>query len=210
MSLQQLLTDLHSDDYKKRRKAIEKLAKSKDQRAVSSLLTTIHDNDWSIQAAAIKALGEIGDLQAVPTLIEAVLGDDEWVAEAAATALGLIGDVRAIPALIHALHSEQLLKQFDRLLEQKSGSIDSQTGVLLGQTYFDISDLRCAAAHALGQIGNVWALPSLIAALNDPEDIYVQQAAAQALEYISTLEAIQAVTLWRQQQRVQEDGAQNQ
>jgi len=210
MNLQQLLADLRNDDYKKRRNAIENLAKSKDKRAMASLLTTVHDNDWSIQAAAIKALGQIGDPQAVPTLIEIVLNDDEWVAEAAAEALGMIGDVRAIPALIRAVHSEHLLKQFDGLLEQRSHSVDSETWVLLGQTYFDISDLRCAAARALGQIGNAQALPSLIAALNDPHDIYVQQAAAQALERISTPEAIRAVTIWRQQQRGQEDRSQNQ
>jgi len=209
MNLQQLLTDLHNDDYRIRRQAIENLAKTKDKRAVSNLLTTIHDNDWSIQAAAIKALGEIGDSQAVPTLIEAVLGDDEWVAEAAATALGMIGDVRAIPALIRALFSEDLLKRFDGLLEQKSRSINSETWVLLGQSYFDISDLRCAAARALGQIGNVQALPSLITALNDAHDIYVQQAAAQALERISTPEAVLAVSIWRQKRRVEEDGSQN-
>ena len=209
MSLQQLLTDLHSADYKTRRKAIEDLAKSRDKRAVSSLLNIVQDDDWSIQAAAIKALGEIGDEDAVPTLIEAVLRDDEWVAEAAAEALGMIGDVRAISALIYALRSEHLLKRFAELLEQKSGTIDSGTFVFLGQVYFDISDLRCAAARALGQLGNEQALASLIAALNDPRDKYVQQAAAQALERIATTEAIRAVTIWRRQ-REQEDRTLNQ
>lgn len=177
---------------------------------VSSLLSIIYDDDWSIQTAAIRALGEIGDPDAVLPLTEAVLGDDEWVAETAAEALGIIGDVRAIPALLDALASDQLLRRCDALLEQKNGRTDSGTLVLLGQTYFDISDLRCTAARALGRIGNEHVVPNLIAALNDPQDTYVQQAAAHALEQIATIEAIHAVTLWRQQRPVEEDRSQNQ
>ena len=57
-----------------------------------------------------------------------------------------------------------------------------------------ISDIRRAAAIALGQLGDADAVGGLIDALHDKADANVRDAAAQALRMIGTLAALAALT----------------
>ncbi len=199
-SLQRILDNLHSKDFQTRHQAIKSIAEHREISAIPNLISLLNDKDWSIQISAVKALGEIGDSQAVPSLIEALLRDDEWVATYAAEALGKIGDVRATTALLKALSSQDLLNHFEESLKRREGKIDSATYVAIGQAYFEISDLRCAAAHALGQIGDEQAITELAKALNDPHDLNLQKAAAQALDKIGTFEALTITKVWQEKQ----------
>ena len=76
--------------------------------------------------------------------------------------------MRETTALLKALSSQDLLNHFEELLKRREDKNDSATYVAIGQAYFEISDLRCAAAHALGQIGDEQASTGLTKDLNDP------------------------------------------
>lgn len=86
---------------------------------------------------------------------------DEWEAAKAAEKLGQLRAREAVPALIVALHSQDLLKAWNAL--------DTTTKIAfggVGEGIMAIITLRCAAAEALGKIGDEKAVPELLTVLN--------------------------------------------
>ena len=160
-------------------------------RSVQELITALQDKSSDVRQQAAQFLGDIGAAQAVPALIEALLYDPhEWVRIDAAAALGKIGDGRAVPALLVALKSEQLIEQVTHEWEKTrlmaEGDAQFEKRVFLWELLTaTISDLRVAAATALGQIGGQEAVSSLTEALQEQHDLNVRQAAEKALQHLS-------------------------
>jgi HEAT repeat protein len=167
----------------------------------------------AINAAVI--LGRIGDARAVPALLEAIGADrlperpgelaitapDEWSAVEAAVALGKIGDASAVPDLLEALSTKNWRERFGAVIDLHGvQSMDSSDVLFFMALRAMISDLQCAVASALGQIGDERAIPGLIEALRDEHDKFLRKAAAEALVEIGTPQAIDAVSEWRKRQ----------
>jgi HEAT repeat protein len=156
------LIRLRSSDNRKRRQAVEQLAKVRNQRAVKPLICTVTDLDPEVRASALRALDAVhagweashGARDAVPHLIAALtspLADRE----AAIRALGRIGDRRAMPALTAAVLADEKpdseRQEAARALGYIGGSavIDSLRRALSDRA----RDVRRTAALALTEIG---------------------------------------------------------
>lgn len=151
--------------------------------AVGALVDRLsRDKRPFVRKTAAYALGEIGDNSASEALVARLSKEKDKEARAAlATALGAIGGDRAAAALAG------LLREKDPFLRREAarglGAIRSVAAVsaLLDRLASDgEAEVRRAAAHALGDIGEARARPALEAALHDP-DAYVSEEAWQAL-----------------------------
>ncbi len=173
--------------------------------AIPDLVRALLDENPLLRRLAAEALGQIGDARAVPHLIVALKDQEVTVRRAAAEALGQIGKEPSIPALLDALWDQagpvrraaagalERLKWQPRWDETGAAYCAAQglwsTCIRLGTLAVrplllflqdEEAVARRAAASALGQIGELRALPALAQALQDP-DALVRKAAAEAL-----------------------------
>jgi HEAT repeat protein len=205
------MLQLRSSDWTVRERAAKQLGDLQDTRAVSALATLLGgrtpllisrkavgtfleellgDPDavpnecdrYPVQQAAAKALGQIGDARAVPALIAALEDAELYVQIEAAHALGLIGDARAGNPLASVLRS-QVAELRDTAVEALARLGAAPVPALLDLLDRSKFSTREAAARALGVIGALEAVPSLIAALNDP-DSQVRKAVVDSLAKI--------------------------
>jgi len=138
-------------------------------------------------AQLAKVLGSIGDKRAIPSLVRALERNGDYVA--VNEALARVGDEQVVVPLtrsilrghsnsvwaLHGLSKKIGLDIVDTLI-QALGSSDQE--------------VRSAAAHALGEIGDRRAIPSLINLLDHDEAMYVCAAAARALGEIGDRQAV--------------------
>jgi hypothetical protein len=125
-----------------------------------TLVDLLEDPEPAIRTAAISALGDVGG-SAYSIRIAAALQDPAIIVRAAAAeALGKIRDPSTISALVSALASSE--------------NYHRGTSLWVRRHY----------VVALGEIGNVQALPVLLGAMDD-DDIEVARAAIGAFERIS-------------------------
>ena len=195
----------YKKDWEVRWDAARALGEIKDPRAVEPLSAALKDERFSVRQAAAEALGKIGNARAVEPLI-AALGDERSdMRQAAAKALGAIGDARAMEPLIAALKDKDsavrkaAAEALDHLgwkpaQDESAGwywmaKHDWDKCVALGALAVEPliaalkdenSDVRQAAAKALGKIGDPRAVEPLIDALQDKE-WFVRRTAAEAL-----------------------------
>jgi HEAT repeat protein len=184
---------------------IEALGMIGDARAVEPIIATLRIKFNGMRKAAVSALRSIGDRRAVEPLIAALKDESKAVREAAAFALEVIGDPRAVEALIATLQDENkavrwaavraldklgwqpdrsekaaaywIAKlEWDRCIEMGAPAVEP----LISALSHAESDLREAAAVALGKIADLRAVAPLIDALND-NPWQVRRAAADAL-----------------------------
>ena len=164
-----------------------------------------------LQVRAADALGTVGATQAVPDLIEVLGAGDRASRLAAARALANLDAPEAVPAIFEALsdvgaHAEEVAEALVRfgalavapLRERLRGSVSAGQRrlavVVLGdlRAFDAAADLRavlsdpdphvgCAAAHAVGRLGDVAAVPKLVEILRDGGDLELREAAADAL-----------------------------
>jgi HEAT repeat protein len=191
-----------------RKAAVESIGRLKDPRAVEALTVLLKDSDHDVREVAVAALGEIGDPRAVERLVIALADAQSSVRQLAAAALRKI-DYRwekaeaarnAIPELKVALQSNEywvrhsaseVLAKLDKIYAAEPELTAMNTAIRLRQQVaidamlkalsdYD-SDLRMAAAEALGRICDARLTRPLAAALDDA-DQWVRQAAGRALE----------------------------
>jgi HEAT repeat protein len=156
---------------------IEKLAKTKDPRAVEFLLAVLNDPDSRERAHAARALGMTGDRSVFEPLIDRMKNDSyEYVRAGAIDGLGLLGDTRAVEPLVELVEKElrkiPLLLVFDRRQPYDSaikalGRLKDPraTEVLTKALYKEHYGTRQDIAYALGSIGDERAVEPLIAVL---------------------------------------------
>ena len=211
-----LIKALSYEDSIVRRFAVKALAEIGDFRALEPLITALQDKDYRVSAAAATALSQIGS-PAVEPLIAALKGNDYRVRKAAAIALGQIGSP-AVESLITALQDKNYhvrkaaattldnlgwqpdqdengalywiaKEEWDRCIQIGSPAVEP----LIAAMEDGNSDVREAAAIALGQIGSP-AVEPLIATLEDGNPD-VREAAAITLGQIGDVRAIEPLIL---------------
>ena len=160
--------------------------------AVEPLIAALKDKDSDVRYAAAKALGEIKDPRAVEPLIAALKDESSSVRRAAAEALGKIGDPRAVEPLIAVpkdYYSGVRYAVTKALVKIGAPAVEPLIAALKDKDSKD-SDVRQAAAEALGEIKDPRAVEPLIAALKDG-DSDVRKAAAKALGEIKDPRAVE-------------------
>ncbi len=191
--IQRLIQDLGIPDYRKW--AFEKLVKI-GRPALPQLVEALKDKKLGVREKAAELLGKIGDEREIPAFIEA-LKDGERFSEVGPTAchaLAKIGEP-AVPHLIGALNdkdvryravgilgdiAEKRAVDILRNFAEKEVDCSAAIPVLIDFLKHGNSNLRWTTALALGKIGDVRAVPALIAALED-EDLGVRRRAVEAL-----------------------------
>jgi HEAT repeat protein len=191
------------DNYSSVRKAAAwALGMLGDLRAVEPLLTALQDPDRIVREAAVGALGELGDFRATEPLI-AVLRDKDWyVRLTAAQALGKLGNPRIVEILIATLGNDDRDERLLAAVALREIADPRAVEPLIGTLQDKDGAVRRAAVLALGRIGDSRAVEPLIDALQDQDKntqakLYVQEAAAVALEQIGTPKALNALRKWQ-------------
>ncbi|MEO8846453.1 MAG: HEAT repeat domain-containing protein [Kofleriaceae bacterium] len=123
--------------------------------AVEPLITALNSaSNLNVRVWAAQVIGKLGDARAVPSLLARIHDRSDALRTSVANALGDLHDARAVRALI------------DSVLRDPSATV------------------RAQAAAALGRIGDITALPQLVAALGDPEH-WVRLRALEAIEAVT-------------------------
>jgi HEAT repeat protein len=210
-----LIQRLGDEDSKVREAVAQALGQLKDSRAVEPLIQRLWlgDDDWRVRRAAVQALGQLKDSRAVEALIQRLGDENKWVRQAAVDALVAIGE-QAIDPLIQRLGNENLevcqaaalaleklgeplgnllveaLQNNEAALQKLVEKKDSRAVEPIIQRLGNgSSDVRQAAALALGQLINPHAVSPLIQRLED-EELAVRQAAALALGQLEDPRAV--------------------
>lgn len=193
--LQQIAEQLHNPNRTIRYRAIYKLAKLNDPKAVDLLVKTLDkDDDREIRALAAKLLSKINTQTPIDALIRALKDDRHaQVRRAAAEALGQISwaGPEATDALITALydrskHVRRAVIQSIRITEN-TAAIPGLIGVMLGDMD---SYVRWEAVRTLENLAPVSAIPAFAEALAADENSYVRYVAASALGKFHDLDLV--------------------
>ena len=165
-----------------RSRIVTALGNFKDYAEVAAKLEAIAKDDKSFRArgAALQALGKLKAPNALATLNAAVAGDspDDFLRNAALRAMGPLGDDKAVPTLQEwvavgkrvqtrqaAISSLARLQKDDKRITQEIA------GFLLEPR----APLRFSAIYALGERGDVTAVPALESLLNS-NDLSIEMA----------------------------------
>lgn len=146
-TIEKLIAKLTDQFWGVRLEAVQKLAKSGDERAVEPLIQALKNSFEGVRFNAALALGEIGDVRAtvpliatlndpdmnvsskaflaleqigkpaVPALIEALQNPDPAIRWIVATILGSIRDEQALPALIQIQQNDTAVDQYNRAVK---------------------------------------------------------------------------------------------
>jgi len=124
-----------------------------------------------VRLAAIWTLEHLKDTRAVPALLHALTDEHPAVRQAAAMSLGLLDDERAVSPLIAALQTDKdsSVRKATAYALRWLGNASAVNPLLhVLQNRSEDAAVRGEAAESLGELGARQALPSLIAALQDP------------------------------------------
>ena len=134
-----------------------------------------HGKGWFVRKAAAEALGRLGDIRAIPPLTAALQDEDKDVRLAAADALDALHwrpDKDEVGA-----HYWISRKKISRCSEIGAPAVLPLIRVLAEHN----QDECVAAAEALGKIGDIRAIPPLIAVLRESGWGFIGNAATEAL-----------------------------
>lgn len=107
LTINTLITELESDDWKRRARAANLLGRTQDLACVEPLIITLKDEQKKVGAQAAISLGNIKDPRAVPFLVELLEPDRGKLTLAAIEALSKIGDSASVQPLIALLDREK-------------------------------------------------------------------------------------------------------
>lgn len=165
----------------------------KDPAAEDILVKALRDENNRTRQLAAYALKNIASQSAAGALIEASVSDDLYVRSAAIEALGKMNDNRVPEILLSALAEKNYMIKISALMAladlRFSGAADSILDIFRDDITSDTDNgipwmkVRNWAAHALGRIGCIEAVPFLIKALKE-SDSQLRTAADSALMYI--------------------------
>jgi len=207
----QFLVDLLKErDPDLKRTALEALARIKDKRSVPNLIVALDDSDWSVRSAAINALAKTGDRRCSVHLVDKLEDYEDIIKKEAIFALGQLGSKGAVNFILPLIHNENLQLEVISTIE-KLGISDrdffsdffarSNTRIKcllvdlvgrLGDQYMieflakvleeEFFTVRCRAAKALGELGDLKAIPVLIKTQKEDPSEEVKREAALALK----------------------------
>jgi HEAT repeat protein len=164
-----------------RREAIRGIAYLKKAESRDLLRRSMSDPDWEIRRVAVEAIAEY-DETVVPDLLFTI-ADTEWQVRAqSAASLGHFQGPEVARALSHALEDShwQVVKEAIYGLAASGTNLPSH---LLPFLEHDSSDIRIAAAVAVGKLGGSAEMARLQPLLNDL-DTGVQKAARRSIEQL--------------------------
>jgi HEAT repeat protein len=159
------------------------------ERAVGPLIAVLADKNEKVRCAAIDALAQIGDGRSIEPLIGLLADENKEVRNTAIKALGQMGDARAVQPL-NAIFGEHPYVVANALSEIGSSAVEPLVTALGDSS----KDVRCAAAWALGKIGDLATVPPLVAALRniDRETAFSAAAALRQIVILTVKPLIQA------------------
>jgi HEAT repeat protein len=176
------LWQLKSRNPKTRARALWKLSKIKDSRAVEHLIAALRDRHWLVRKTAVEALGTMEDARVVDTLAELLMDGKADVRQATINVLERFGDKRGRKRLIQDLGDEAFGIRFEAAKSLAEFGDTRAVRVLIQGLKRDCNhQQRAEAVMALAKLGDA-ATRSLVAAL-EREDI-VLDAAMMALKPI--------------------------
>ncbi len=182
------------EDREARRRAIEELGRSGDERQVAPLVEALRgDRDFLVRSAAAEALGNLKSELGLPALIAALDDASPDVRAAAALALARLGKPQGNPALRRRLRDlEPIVRSAAAQALGKLG--DGQALPDLINCLADAEpEVRTSAAEALGALGRREAVEPLLRTLGD-SNMYVRSRAAMALGTLGDPRAVPAVS----------------
>lgn len=196
-----------------KRAATESLAAIGDTRSVPDLIVALDDSDWSVRCAAVTALGKLGDSRSVSHLLNKLDDSEDIIKRSAITALAEIGARDAVSSILPLIHDESLQLEvleavkklgipelddffafFGRCNTRLKGLLVDTMGRLKDPGVMDclikvLEDefftVRCRAARALAELGDVKAIPALHKSQKDDPSEEVRREAALALKRLN-------------------------
>jgi len=168
---------LKDPDHDVREVTVTALGEIGDARAVERLIASLTDSQSSVRQLASAALRKIdyawekseAARRTIPDLKVALQSNEYWVRHSAAEVLAKLDKTRAAQPQLAAMDTAIRLRH--------QVAVDALLNAL---TDYD-SDMRLAAAEALGRIGDARLAKPLTSGLTDANP-WVRQAAARALE----------------------------
>jgi HEAT repeat protein len=152
--------------------AAMRVSQSGARDAVIPMVQALQNTKGSLKAAVRKALGE---LNAASTLQADLTTEDAAVRQRSAELLGVLQDTAALGALVERLKdSDAGVREAAAIALAKFGGPD-QVQALTGTLCDDeVTDVRMAAAQALGEIDAPSAKEALVQALKTEKDDFVK------------------------------------
>jgi HEAT repeat protein len=191
----EFISELRDPNWKTRWQAAQTLGELRDARAVEPLIKALDDDNQWVRIVAAEALGQIGDQRAMQPLIFGLRDHSIWVRRASVVALGQIGADEAIPPLMNRLLDPPNQNWPEELRDALARALGEIGEPAIQTLIFALDDpepwVNCAAAQALGQIGDPEAIAPL-ATLTKHENRLVRSAATQALAQIADVQAVRA------------------
>lgn len=186
-----LTEDLHAPDSGRRVAAARELGSLHSRTAVPPLIHALYDIRLDVRLAAVDALGRIGDSRAVSPLCS-LLQSQEWqLRRSVAEALRLIGDPKAIDPLVACM-----VRSTGPAAMAAAGTLSDMgpeaIPPLLALLDHECTNVREAAAYALGHSGDGRAVPALRALLSDPEP-RIRLFSADALSALDDTDSASAI-----------------
>jgi HEAT repeat protein len=195
MSLQERIAALKAGGAEARRAAVTVIlgANSVPEVARPALIETLRDDDAEVRRYAAFGLGLMGPPlgDTISPLVDTLKDPHNSVAIAAAWALGRMGmaAAAAVPALIAEVEDRtpEHVRTVGTAATWALGYMASGAANALPILFVALKDpwvpSRLAAAWTLGRIGSRAAIPALLEALGDEEEV-VWEAASKALDAI--------------------------
>ena len=183
-----------------RHTAAQALGKIGDYAATPALVAAAEQADFWVRFAAVEALGRLADPRALQPLLR-LLKQDTWMRAATVEALGNLGRIEAVPDLaatlddpndaVRAASLEALLKI---VVEPATGDSSPPQGLAELRRQIPAAPLRrelrthtapisVYAAHLLGWLTPIEALPDLIDTLGNKDELQRQAAVEAILRY---------------------------
>ncbi len=139
-----------------------------DARAASALVPFLDSTDPNLRLLVAEALGDLGDDRAVPNLLSVLETEDEKLQLKVLTILRKLKAPEAVPALLALLkHRNELIRQRACDALGRMGDADVAERLETVLSIDPSTEVRAAAARALGEIADPGSVDSLKKALED-------------------------------------------
>lgn len=152
----------------------------------------LQHTDWRNRKQAVEVLAGTSDASLIPAFVQRLSDTDDDVRHAARVALEGFGSA-AVEPLVQVLQARawEPAEQAAQALGHIGGA--AAAAALSAALTHGSAWVRSAAARALGDMRSETAVPALVQALDDDEDLDVCQVVIAALRQIGTPEALQAI-----------------